>query len=117
LRGPGWRRGQAQRFEGASDEARHVCEEGKRRGEQVVTTSITVELKSCLAMRILAKKQCLALSLLYVHHGGFVFVYAMSHAAERPERGLRLLLHTRNKDTKKLVSARLHCARQWARLN
>jgi hypothetical protein len=48
-------------------------------------------------MRILAKKQCLALSLLYVHHGGFVFVNAMPHAAERPERGLRLLLHAKKR--------------------
>jgi hypothetical protein len=55
-------------------------------------------------MRILAKTQCLALSLLYVHHGGFVFVNAMPHAAERPERGLRLLLHARKKDTKNFLS-------------
>jgi hypothetical protein len=63
-------------------------------------------------MKMLAKKRLLALSPFYVHHGGFVFVSAMPHTAERPERGLRLFLHAKNKDTKNIVSKGSLYARQ-----
>jgi hypothetical protein len=63
-------------------------------------------------MKMLAKKQCPALSLLYAYHGRFVSVGALPHAATHPERGLRSFMRANNKDTKDLFAAQLLSGQQ-----